>query len=158
MILKKGLSKTKGKAQKTSPIEFIRPRIQEIIHALGEDETREGLLETPKRFATSVSFLTSGYGMRVEDVVGQALFKAESSEMVLVKDIELYSMCEHHMLPFFGKAHVAYIPDKKIIGLSKIPRIVDVFSRRLQVQERLTAQIADALMETVRPLGVAVAG
>jgi GTP cyclohydrolase I len=156
MILKKGLSKTKGKAQKTSPIEFIRPRIQEIIHALGEDETREGLLETPKRFATSVSFLTSGYGMRVEDVVGQALFKAESSEMVLVKDIELYSMCEHHMLPFFGKAHVAYIPDKKIIGLSKIPRIVDVFSRRLQVQERLTAQIADALMETVRPLGVAV--
>lgn len=156
MILKKGLSKTKGKAQKTSPIEFIRPRIQEIIHALGEDETREGLLETPKRFATSVSFLTSGYGMRVEDVVGQALFKAESSEMVLVKDIELYSMCEHHMLPFFGKAHVAYIPDKKIIGLSKIPRIVDVFSRRLQVQERLTAQIADAIMETVRPLGVAV--
>jgi GTP cyclohydrolase I len=101
-------------------------------------------------------FLTSGYDTSVEKVVGTALFQAESSEMVIVKDIELYSLCEHHMLPFFGKAHIAYIPDKKIIGLSKIPRIVDVFARRLQVQERLTAQVADALMDVLSPLGVAV--
>lgn len=152
---KAGVSRP-ARSSRSSPIEFIQPRIQEIIHALGEDETREGLMDTPRRFAKSASFLTSGYHMKVEDVVGKALFRAESSEMVLVKDIELYSMCEHHMLPFFGKAHVAYIPDKKIIGLSKIPRIVDVFSRRLQVQERLTAQVADALMEIVQPLGVAV--
>jgi GTP cyclohydrolase I len=103
-----------------------------------------------------MQFLTSGYETSVEKVVGTALFHAESSEMVIVKDIELYSLCEHHMLPFFGKAHIAYIPDKKIIGLSKIPRIVDVFARRLQVQERLTAQVADALMEALNPLGVAV--
>ena len=136
--------------------EAIQPKFKDIIGALGEDPTREGLLDTPKRFAKSVQFLTSGYHLTVKEVVGKGIFAAESSEMVIVKDIELYSMCEHHMLPFFGKAHVAYIPNKKIIGLSKIPRIVDVFARRLQVQERLTAQVADALMEVLNPLGVAV--
>jgi GTP cyclohydrolase I len=160
MILKKGLKssssrKKQGAVRRESP-EFIEPRVSEILEALGEAPSREGLLDTPKRFAKSMQFLTSGYETSVEKVVGSALFQAESSEMVIVKDIELYSLCEHHMLPFFGKAHIAYIPDKKIIGLSKIPRIVDVFARRLQVQERLTAQVADALMEVLNPLGVAV--
>ena len=160
MILKKGLKSSGGK-KKQSPVrreapDFIEPRVAEILRALGEAPSREGLLDTPKRFTKSMQFLTSGYETSVEKVVGTALFEAESSEMVIVKDIELYSLCEHHMLPFFGKAHIAYIPDKKIIGLSKIPRIVDVFSRRLQVQERLTAQVADALMEALKPLGVAV--
>ena len=147
------------KPSKTDPaktFEFIQPRFREILEALDEDPTREGLLDTPKRYAKSVQFLTSGYRTCVDTVVGKGIFAAESSEMVIVKDIELYSLCEHHMLPFFGKAHVAYIPNKKIIGLSKIPRIVDVFARRLQVQERLTAQIADALVEVLQPLGVAV--
>ncbi len=160
MILKKGLkgssAKKKSGAFRREPVEFIEPRVSEILEALSEDPSREGLLDTPKRFAKSMQFLTSGYETSVEKVVGTALFQAESSEMVIVKDIELYSLCEHHMLPFFGKAHIAYIPDKKIIGLSKIPRIVDVFARRLQVQERLTAQVADALMEVLNPLGVAV--
>lgn len=160
MILKKGL-KSAGSKKKQGPVrrespDFIEPRVAEILGALSEDPSREGLLDTPKRFAKSMQFLTSGYETSVEKVVGTALFQAESSEMVIVKDIELYSLCEHHMLPFFGKAHIAYIPDKKIIGLSKIPRIVDVFARRLQVQERLTAQVADALMEVLNPLGVAV--
>ena len=137
-------------------LEFIQPKMREILEALDEDTTREGLLDTPKRFAKSMQFLTSGYHTNVESVVGKGIFAAESSEMIIVKDIELYSLCEHHMLPFFGKAHVAYIPDKKIIGLSKIPRIVDVFARRLQVQERLTAQVADSLIEVLKPLGVAV--
>jgi GTP cyclohydrolase I len=140
----------------TDTLEFIQPKFKDILGALGEDPKREGLLDTPKRFAKSVQFLTSGYKMTVKDVVGSGIFASESSEMVIVKDIELYSMCEHHMLPFFGKAHVAYIPNKKIIGLSKIPRIVDVFARRLQVQERLTAQVADALMDVLQPMGVAV--
>ena len=159
MILKKGVKEKKRaqhKARSEDSIEFIQPRIRDIIEGFGEDPTREGLVDTPKRFAKSMNFLTSGYSTSVKQVVGSALFEAESSEMVMVRDIELYSMCEHHMLPFFGKAHIGYIPDKKIIGLSKIPRIVDVFSRRLQVQERLTAQVADALMETIQPLGVAV--
>lgn len=160
MILKKGL-KSAGSKKKQGPVrrespDFIEPRVAEILGALSEDPSREGLLDTPKRFAKSMQFLTSGYETSVEKVVGTALFQAESSEMVIVKDIELYSLCEHHMLPFFGKAHIAYIPDKKIIGLSKIPRIVDVFARRLQVQERLTAQVADSLMEVLNPLGVAV--
>lgn len=145
-----------GKTDPAHTLEFIQPRFKEILTALGEDPAREGLVDTPRRFAKSVQFLTSGYRLCVNDIVGKGLFAAESSEMVIVKDIELYSLCEHHMLPFFGKAHVAYIPNKKIIGLSKIPRIVDVFARRLQVQERLTAQIADALMEVLQPLGVAV--
>ena len=163
MILKKGLKeRTRKSAHKAAeskvadPVKSIGPKVREILEGIGEDVSREGLLDTPKRFAKSIGFLTSGYHTSVDEVVGTALFKAESSELVMVRDIELYSMCEHHMLPFFGKAHIGYIPDKKIIGLSKIPRIVDVFSRRLQVQERLTAQIADALMETLKPLGVAV--
>jgi GTP cyclohydrolase I len=160
MILKKGLkgsgSKKKHGTMRGEAPGFIEPRVAEILEALSEDPSREGLLDTPKRFAKSMQFLTSGYETSVEKVVGTALFHAESSEMVIVKDIELYSLCEHHMLPFFGKAHIAYIPDKKIIGLSKIPRIVDVFARRLQVQERLTAQVADALMGALNPLGVAV--
>jgi len=159
MILKKGTTEKKSANARTpesNGIEFIKPRIKEIIQSFGEDPAREGLLDTPKRFAKSMQFLTSGYGSSAEEVVGTAHFQSESSEMILVRDIELYSMCEHHMLPFFGKAHVAYIPNKKIIGLSKIPRIVDVYSRRLQVQERLTAQIADALMRTLKPQGVAV--
>jgi GTP cyclohydrolase I len=159
MILKKGTKKPtslKLNSDSESVAITLQPYMKEILAAIDEDPTREGLIDTPKRFGKSIQFLTSGYRTSVSEVVGKALFKAESSEMVIVKDIELYSLCEHHMLPFFGKAHVAYIPDKKIIGLSKIPRIVDVFARRLQVQERLTAQVADALMETLKPLGVAV--
>lgn len=150
------LSKKSPQPDPVKTLEFIQPKFKEILGALGEDVSREGLQDTPKRYAKSVQFLTSGYHTCVNDVVGKGIFDAESSEMVIVKDIELYSMCEHHMLPFYGKAHVAYIPSKKIIGLSKIPRIVDVFARRLQVQERLTAQVADALMEVLNPLGVAV--
>lgn len=137
-------------------VENISPRIKEIISALGENVDREGLIDTPKRFSKSMDFLTSGYRANLKDVVGKALFESESQEMIIVKDIELYSLCEHHMLPFFGKAHIGYIPNKKIIGLSKLPRIVDIFSRRLQVQERLTTQIAEAIEEVLNPLGVAV--
>jgi GTP cyclohydrolase I len=161
MILKKGLKRDSRKKKSTATrtghdFTLLEPKVAEILRFVGEDPSREGLVDTPKRFAKSIHFLTSGYETSVEKVVGSALFRAESSEMVIVKDVELYSLCEHHMLPFFGKAHIAYIPDKKIIGLSKIPRIVDVFARRLQVQERLTAEIADALMEVLQPLGVAV--
>jgi GTP cyclohydrolase IA len=137
-------------------VQLMMPHLKPILEAVGEDPKREGLHDTPKRFSKAMDYLTSGYRQTVTSVVGQGIFKAESSEMVIVKNIELYSLCEHHMLPFYGKAHVGYIPDKKIIGLSKIPRIVDLFARRLQVQERLTAQVADALMEVVNPLGVAV--
>ena len=154
MILKKGTVRKVHTVDES--IAFIQPRIRDILTSIQEDPTREGLMDTPKRYAKSMQFLTSGYRSSVKEIVGKALFVAESSEMVIVKDIELYSLCEHHMLPFFGKAHVAYIPNKKIIGLSKIPRIVDVFARRLQVQERLTAQVADALVEVLNPLGVAV--
>jgi GTP cyclohydrolase I len=124
--------------------------------ALGEDPDREGLARTPLRVAKAMDFLTSGYTTSVEEVVNNAIFEVESDEMVLVKDVEYYSLCEHHMLPFFGKAHIAYLPNKKIIGLSKIARILDVFARRLQVQERLANQVADALEEVLEPLGVAV--
>lgn len=136
--------------------EKVSPYVTQILEAMKENPSREGLQATPGRFARSMEYLTSGYSRTLSDAVGKGIFQAESSEMVIVRDIELYSLCEHHMLPFFGKAHVAYIPDKKIIGLSKIPRIVDLFARRLQVQERLTAQIADGLVEVIQPLGVAV--
>lgn len=128
----------------------------EILGKLGENPDREGLLKTPERVAKALQFLTSGYHQDAAKILRGAMFREDYSEMVLVKDIELYSMCEHHMLPFFGKAHVAYIPNGHIVGLSKIPRIVDVFARRLQVQERLTQQIIESIQDTLQPLGVAV--
>jgi GTP cyclohydrolase I len=123
---------------------------------LGEDPSREGLVKTPARVANAMAWLTRGYNERVEDVVGDALFEEEHRNMVMVRDIELYSLCEHHMLPFFGKAHVAYIPNGRIVGLSKLPRIVEVFARRLQVQERLTEEIAGAIQRVLEPAGVGV--
>lgn len=129
---------------------------EEILKKLGEDTTREGLLKTPERVAKAMQFLTNGYDINPDDLIKQAIFHEAYSEMVIVKDIEVYSLCEHHMLPFFGKAHVAYIPDGKIVGLSKIPRVVDAYSRRLQVQERLTIEIRDCIQRTLNPKGVAV--
>jgi GTP cyclohydrolase I len=130
--------------------------VRAILELIGENPEREGLLRTPQRVAASLSWLTRGYDLRVEDVIGDAVFEEEHTSMVMVRDIELYSLCEHHMLPFFGKAHIAYIPDNKIVGLSKLPRIVEVFARRLQVQERLTEQIADAIQAVLAPRGVGV--
>jgi GTP cyclohydrolase I len=130
--------------------------IRRILEEIGEDPDREGLLRTPQRVETSLRWLTRGYGMTVEDAVGNAVFEESHQSMILVRDIELYSLCEHHLLPFFGRAHVAYIPDGRIVGLSKLPRIVEIFARRLQVQERLTDQIADAVMEVLQPTGVGV--
>ncbi len=130
--------------------------VTELITELGEDVTREGLVKTPIRVENSLRFLTSGYGVAVEDVVNNALFAAEGSEMVVLKDIEFYSMCEHHLLPFYGTASIGYLPDRKILGLSKFARVIDVFARRMQVQERLTSQIADALMSVLQPRGLAV--
>jgi GTP cyclohydrolase I len=130
--------------------------IRQLLAELGEDPTREGLVNTPKRVEKALRFLTGGYDANVDDVLNGALFTVDYSEMVIVKDIDFYSLCEHHLLPFFGKCHVAYIPTTKVIGLSKIPRLVDVFSRRLQVQERLTNQIADTIRDAVKPMGVAV--
>lgn len=135
---------------------FLEPLIADLLTALGEDVTREGLLKTPSRVDRSLRFLTSGYGLKLGSVVGDALFHAEGAELVVVRDLEFYSLCEHHMLPFFGRVHIAYLPDKTILGLSKFGRIVDMFARRLQVQERLTTEIADAVVETLRPRGVAV--
>ena len=129
---------------------------RELLTRIGEDPTRDGLIDTPKRMEKSMAFLTRGYAMSVEEVLHKALFDVDYDEMVIVKDIEFFSMCEHHLLPFFGKAHVAYVPNGKVIGLSKIPRLVDMFARRLQVQERLTRQIGDAIEEAIQPQGVAV--
>ena len=129
---------------------------RDLLESVGEDPERQGLLKTPNRAARAFEFLTNGYRQSLEDIVNNAIFDSDASEIVLVKDIELYSMCEHHLLPFIGRAHVAYIPNGKVIGLSKVARIVDVFARRLQIQENLTMQVADALMKTLRPAGVAV--
>ncbi|HZS13048.1 MAG TPA: GTP cyclohydrolase I FolE [Candidatus Dormibacteraeota bacterium] len=136
--------------------EILAGDVEEIVRVLGEDPGREGLLRTPQRVADSLLFLTSGYEQTLDDIVGRAVFAEPYEEMVLVKDIELYSLCEHHMLPFFGKAHVAYLPRGRVIGLSKVARVVDMFARRLQVQERLTTQIAEAIDEVLQPYGVAV--
>jgi GTP cyclohydrolase IA len=134
----------------------VQNLVSELLKEIGEDPKREGLLNTPKRVAKAYEFLTSGYHKRISEVLNNAVFNEKYDEMVLVKNIDFYSLCEHHMLPFYGKVHVAYIPDGKIVGLSKIPRIVDVFARRLQVQERMTQEIADTLDEYLKPQGVAV--
>jgi GTP cyclohydrolase IA len=130
--------------------------VRHLLSELGEDPSREGLAATPSRVWKSLSFLTEGYGQDAADVVGDAVFEEQYDEMVVVRDIEFFSLCEHHLLPFFGRAHISYLPDGKIIGLSKLPRLVDLFSHRLQVQERLTTQIADALEDVLKPKGVAV--
>ena len=141
----------------TLPItDQIKSYFEEIIDLLGENKNREGLLKTPERASKALKFLTEGYEKDPEQVLQSAMFQENYNEMVIVKDIELYSLCEHHMLPFFGKAHLAYIPNGNIVGLSKLPRIVDIFSRRLQVQERLTEQILDCINSTLNPKGVAV--
>jgi GTP cyclohydrolase I len=134
----------------------VEELVTELITEMGEDTGREGLVNTPKRVAKAYEFLTSGYGKDIEQVLNGAIFKEKYDEMVLVRNIDFYSLCEHHMLPFYGKVHVAYVPDGKIIGLSKIPRIVEVFARRLQVQERMTQQIADTINKYIQPKGVAV--
>ena len=130
--------------------------IRQLLGELGEDPTREGLIETPKRVEKALKFLTAGYDADVDGVLNNALFQVDYSEMVIVKDIDFYSLCEHHLLPFFGKCHVAYVPSTHVIGLSKIPRLVEIFSRRLQIQERLTNQIAETIRAKIDPLGVAV--
>ena len=134
----------------------IASSIKTLLSEIGENPEREGLLKTPERVSKSMEFLTNGYDKNPSEILKSAMFSESYSQMVLVKDIELYSLCEHHMLPFFGKAHIAYIPNGRIVGLSKIPRIVDIFSRRLQVQERLTDEIKDCIQETLNPKGVAV--
>jgi GTP cyclohydrolase IA len=144
-------SKPAGKMQ-----DELQDRIRRILVDLGENPARDGLLETPRRVAKALRELTCGYHVDVDRLINNALFDVPYSEMVIVKDIDFYSLCEHHLLPFFGKCHVAYIPDGRVVGLSKIPRLVEAFSRRLQVQERLTSQIADVLLKKVRPMGVAV--
>jgi GTP cyclohydrolase I len=128
----------------------------QLIRDIGEDETREGLIDTPKRAAAAFRYLNSGYNMTLESVINNAIFEADTEDMVIVKDIELYSLCEHHLLPFIGKCHVAYLPKGKVLGLSKIARIVEMYARRLQIQEKLTKQIADAVQTAVNPAGVAV--
>ncbi len=146
---------TAAEIAKARTISF-QAEVRHMLGALGEDPDREGLSKTPERVEKALRWLTRGYGLSVMDAVGDALFEEQHNSMILVRDIELYSMCEHHILPFFGRAHVAYIPNGKIVGLSKLPRIVEVFARRLQVQERLTDQIADAIMDVLEPHGVGV--
>jgi GTP cyclohydrolase I len=140
----------------SSPIREHERLVRRQLELIGEDPERDGLIKTPSRVAASLEWLTRGYDTNVADVIGDALFEETHESMVMVRDIELYSLCEHHMLPFYGKAHIAYIPNGRIVGLSKLPRVVDVFARRLQVQERLTEQIAQALTDVLQPLGVGV--
>jgi GTP cyclohydrolase I len=135
---------------------MMQDLIRQLLAEIGDDPRRDGLLRTPRRVEMSLVFLTSGYSADIDEVLNDALFTVDYSEMVIVKDIDFYSLCEHHLLPFFGKCHVAYIPNRRVIGLSKIPRLVDVFARRLQIQERMTNQIAETIREKVDPLGVAV--
>jgi len=136
--------------------EEFEQAISKVLELLGEDPKREGLLKTPSRVAKALKFLTEGYDQDPQEILNEALFTTSNDEMVLVRDIEFYSMCEHHMLPIIGRVHIAYIPDGKVVGLSKIPRIVNVYARRLQIQEQMTEQIADAILETIKPKGVAV--
>ncbi|SDG88981.1 GTP cyclohydrolase I [Pedobacter terrae] len=137
-------------------IEAVAAHYKDILGQLGENPAREGLLKTPERVAKALQYLTHGYDLKPDEILKSAMFEEDYSQMVVVKDIEVYSMCEHHMLPFFGKAHIAYIPNGHIVGLSKIPRVVDAFARRLQVQERLTNEIRDCIQNTLSPMGVAV--
>jgi GTP cyclohydrolase I len=146
----------KSEEYNTKVTNKIKKNYETIIKSLGEDVGREGLLKTPERAAKTMQFLTHGYDLNAEEILRGAMFKEDYSEMVIVKDIEVYSLCEHHILPFYGKAHIAYIPNGYIVGLSKLPRIVDVFARRLQVQERLTDQILECIQNTLNPLGCAV--
>ncbi|MGH2447396.1 MAG: GTP cyclohydrolase I FolE [Chloroflexota bacterium] len=151
---------TQSTSQRDPSIPSIQPAperlVAQLLEHMGEDPSRDGLIHTPHRVWESLSFLTAGYDADIDDIVGDAIFEEQVDEMVLVRDIEVYSLCEHHMLPFFGRAHLAYIPNGRILGLSKLARVVDMFSRRLQVQERLTGQIASALEEVLAPRGVAV--
>ncbi|MSO20755.1 MAG: GTP cyclohydrolase I FolE [Acidobacteria bacterium] len=149
-------AKKKSSASKTSAADPVSGLVRRMLIELGEDPTREGLRDTPMRAANALRYLTSGYQMSSERVLNGALFSVTYDEMVIVKDIELFSLCEHHMLPFLGKCHVAYVPNKKVVGLSKIPRLVDMFARRLQIQERLTHQIAETIQEKISPQGVGV--
>jgi GTP cyclohydrolase I len=142
--------------EKTGGARALEAAVRELIREVGENPEREGLLKTPSRVAESLRFLTRGYRQDIQQVLNGALYSTPYDEMVIVKDIEIFSLCEHHMLPFFGRCHVAYVPTDKVIGLSKIPRLVDVFARRLQIQERLTTQIAETIMEHIKPQGVGV--
>ena len=144
------------KEAKRPRLRAFRAEVRSILKAIGEDPDRQGLEKTPQRVETALRWLTRGYDVSVEDIIGDAVFNENHEEMILVRDIEMYSLCEHHMLPFWGRAHVAYVPNGRLIGLSKLPRIVEVFARRLQVQERLTDQIADAIMDALEPQGVGV--
>tara|TARA_B100000900_G_C20258895_1_gene585120 strand:- start:26 stop:616 length:591 start_codon:yes stop_codon:yes gene_type:complete len=137
-------------------IESLKEHYSKVLELIGDDPSREGLIKTPERVAKAMQFLTQGYEMKATEILQSAMFSEDYSQMVLVKEIEFYSLCEHHLLPFFGKAHIAYIPDGNIVGLSKLPRVVDAFSRRLQVQERLTNEIRDCIQNTLNPKGVAV--
>ena len=147
---------TKKEIYSAAVTEDLRERYEDVLKLLNEDPGREGLLKTPERAAKAMQYLTHGYDLNPDEILKSALFEEDYSEMVIVKDIEVYSLCEHHLLPFFGKAHVAYIPNGYVVGLSKVPRVVDAFARRLQVQERLTDQIVKCISKTLKPLGVAV--
>ena len=146
----------KEKQYDNKNIELLKKYYSRVLGLIGEDPSREGLIKTPERVAKSMEFLTQGYGMSASEILKSAMFSEDYSQMVLVKEIEFYSLCEHHLLPFFGKAHIAYVPNGNIVGLSKLPRVVNVYSRRLQVQERLTNEIRDCIQNTLRPKGVAV--
>lgn len=146
----------KEESYQTDSLDSLKEHYTKVLDLIGEDSSREGLIKTPERVAKAMQFLTHGYDINPSEILESAMFSEDYSQMVLIKEIEFYSLCEHHLLPFFGKAHIAYIPDGKIVGLSKIPRVVDAFSRRLQVQERLTNEIRDCIQNTFKPKGVAV--
>lgn len=146
----------KEESYKTDTLGSLKEHYTKVLDLIGEDSSREGLIKTPERVAKAMQFLTHGYDINPSEILESAMFSEDYSQMVLVKEIEFYSLCEHHLLPFFGKAHIAYIPDGKIVGLSKVPKVVDAFSRRLQVQERLTNEIRDCIQNTLKPKGVAV--